>query len=314
MTTKILKNETAAAATDAQEAARIAAQAAITKAITDQVKAITSAATARDDAFSAYEGKVKEASGARELAMLALSKAATKGDWSEDQIKLGLDSAIVAAFGNRHTETAANTLRSELRQAMNPACRAQVPHIIATAAAAWDAETKAIEADKSAATPLRDEYKRRHHMIVKHVRLAIPETKTVGRGDAKRTETTPAITFKSAADVVKHVAKAAAAKPVKSASDIAAEKVDAIIASVKALADEYKSTETFAPIVSALAKVKAAELVKEPAARVSVQENAITVAPPAASEPIDAAAELDDVLALATQAAITAVKAAMAAK
>jgi len=109
MTTKILKNETAAAATDAQEAARIAAQAAITKAITDQVKAITSAATARDDAFSAYEGKVKEASGARELAMLALSKAATKGDWSEDQIKLGLDSAIVAAFGNRHTETAANT-------------------------------------------------------------------------------------------------------------------------------------------------------------------------------------------------------------
>jgi hypothetical protein len=102
--------------------------------------------------------------------------------------------------------------------------------------------------------------------------------------------------------------------------DTAAAKLGSVTKTIAALAKEYGKPDLFAPVMTALRAITAAAMVAEGTpATVSHQASAITPVPPApapapapaAAEPVDAVAELDDVLALATQAAIAAVKAAL---
>jgi hypothetical protein len=306
-------------AIDAQEAARLAVQNTVNQTLITQLRAIEDAKTKARDAATAATQESDNAQGAREAAYAACAKAAHDGNWEPDQIEAGITAAIAAVYGNQDKKsTTLNVLASELRQCMDPAVRFQVPSIIATNAAAWEAETKALkdakaDGKKTPPTPLRAKHKRRQFMVMAHIRAARGETADDG-------------TVK-VAPVIHATPEAVIADAVTNAIpriDTAAAKLGSVTKSVAALAKEYGKPDLFAPVLAALRAISAAAMVGDGTAiptTASKQESAITLVPPAApapapaaQEPVSAAAELDDVLALATQAAIAAVKAAMAAK
>jgi len=291
-------------AIDAQEAARLAVQNTVNQTLITQLRAIENAKTKARDAATAATQESDNAQGAREAAYAACAEAAHTGNWTAEQIEAGITAAIKAVYGNEDKKsTTLNTLASELRQCMDPAVRFHVPAVIATNAAAWEAETKAIKAakadgKKSPATPLRDKFKRRQFMVMAHVRAARGETAEDG-------------TVK-VAPVIHATADAITADAVANAiprADVAAAKLGSVMKTVAALAKEYGKADLFAPVLTALKAVTAAAMVGESTAvpaTTSKQASAITLAPPAAppaappveQEPVDAVAELDDVLAI----------------
>jgi hypothetical protein len=312
MKTKALKT---LPAIDAQEAARLAVQNTVNQTLITQLRAIEAAKTKARDAATAATQESDNAQSAREAAYAACAQLAHDGSWSTDQIEAGITAAIAAVYGNEDKKsTTLNTLASELRQCMDVAVRFHVPAIIATAATAWEAETDAIKAAKTdgkkqPATPLRAKHKRRQFMVMAHVRAARGETDAEGKV--------------TVAPVIHATPDAVVADAVTNAIprvDTAAAKLGSVTKTIAALAKEYGKPDLFAPVMTALRAITAAAMVAEGTpATVSHQASAITPVPPApapapapaAAEPVDAVAELDDVLALATQAAIAAVKAAL---
>ena len=296
-------NKAALSAQETQEAARLAVQNTVNQTLVTQLRAMEAAKQKSRDAATAATQESANAEGAREAAYAACAKAAHDGKWTADMIAAGINAAIETIYGNAASDkknTTLNTLRSELTQCMDPAVRFQVPATIANAAAAWDAETKAIKdakADKkkAPATPLRAKYKRRQFMVMAHIRAARGETAEDGT-----VKVAPVIHATADAIVADAVANPIPRK------DVAAAKLGSVMKSVAALAKEYGKTDLFAPVLTALRAIDATAMIAEGTpATTSKQESAIAAAPapapapaPAAQEPIDAAAELDDVLAM----------------
>jgi hypothetical protein len=303
-----LPNVAAQEAQDAQEAKRLAGQAAIDKAIAEQLQPYRDAEKTRDMLKSDAEKAIANTAGIRERMMIELSKLADKGQWNKVQIDTGLDNAIFTVYAKRTNEPGTHrTLKSELMQAMLPESREHIARVITDAVTAWDRETRAIETareNKTAApaTPLRDKYGKRNYLVMDRVRAAQPKFDSKGKIVEK------AHMFANADEIVQD----AIAKP-KAKRDVALSDLKRLQGTIKRFCDTYDvdAANDIKETIDALtvddllgtttAKPKAAEVLKPKAA--------------AKAEPVDAPAELDDVLsdedliALATQAAVAAVMA-----
>ena len=241
-----------------------------------------------------------------ESAYVALADLAHKNDMNPEMCKEVLTAAIEHFYGKGSTSIGLSTaakLRSQLLRAMHPNVRNNLPGILKAWNGAWDAEGKAKDANKDAATPLRTKFDNRDGALTQALKLAQGKA---GSKTGKGKEEPVVITKPS--DVVSWV-KAHPRQTRKAnngnaktdgavtgdARTQAIARVESIITLVKALQDDYPAAlDTIQPVLDALAHVTGDRLVPSK-----------PTAPPT-TEPVEGAAQLESAIDPKMAAAFTA--------
>ena len=234
--------------------------------------------------------------------MLKLAKAANAGKWGATAIKTALDAAMLVWAGNATTKNAAGKdvtpeerlaspvarrLRSEFNLAMLPDVRGKAAGIIERASVAWKEEEALPVADRVLHAKYWD---RPAELALAHLRAAKSTTETRGRGEAKKTETIPGVTFKDRAQMVEAIAPVAL-----SLTDQATADVNATLAAIDKLAEAWNATELLLPVRNELKRLAtAASLVSRKQGGNAAPAPAPAPAP--AAEPVEGAAELESAL------------------
>ena len=292
---RVLKTEdtiAAEAATAEQKAKREANSASLTQAVQDVIGDYYAADQAVIAAKDALTTKL-------ESAYIALADLAHKNELDEEMSKSMLTVAIEHFYGKGATAIGLSTaakLRSQLLRAMHPNVRGKLPEIVKAWDDAWNAETKAKETDKKAATPLRAKFDNRDNAITQALTLAQGK-----EANAKGAGGKPSIVVTKPADVLTWVkenprqsraaqtptatAPKTAPTPTGTEREIAISRVNELINAVNEVGSKYPAaTALFADVLAALRKCTGDLLVPTAAPK----------APPA--ELVEGAAQLDDAI------------------
>jgi hypothetical protein len=118
----------------------------------------------RADLKDALENKRKEGYSEREMIMSNVAQIAIAEAWTYKEVKGAVK--VAAKMGNQgKLASTVAVFISEVSKAAHPLVRGRLTDLLNLRDEAWDAETLTIQADKTAARPLRKAFKRKYQML-----------------------------------------------------------------------------------------------------------------------------------------------------